>query len=201
MRSVSRSPFPCLTLTRRPRQWPAVPPSAAVLLSSSRSFSVVALSDFQKEGVFCLRLGWGVFLLFFFAFFLRGVVFFLIFVAGFQVLCCGCFPLFLGFCRCRLGRLRLPAVSVRGVRGLLPRWWGIPPFVARGCGLPRLRWCLGRPRPLFLVCRLVGCFAGRVFVGCGGSVWRRCCSWRPAVFVFLIFFNFCSWCGSDAADL
>lgn len=124
----------------------------------------------------------------------------------FSYLCCcvsvlsrGCSCLFLGLCRCRLGRLRFLAVAVRGVRGLCPFGCAIPPFRPCGCGVRSLRLGVGWPWVVFVVrglgCRILG----------GGFVWRvgrfgGCSrSWRSALFVFLNFFNIWLWCGLDAA--
>ena len=63
-----------------------------------------------------------------------------------------------------------------------------------------LRLLAVRPAGLLVVGRLVGRLPVRFTCGRVGAV-RRCRRpGRPAFFVFLVFFNICLWCGSDAAN-
>lgn len=83
-------------------------------------------------------------------------------------------------------RLVRPARAARAV---------LPVFGARGRGVPALRFVDVRSAWVFVVCGLGGCVLVRFACWRVGVVGRGRRSWRPAFFVFLIFFN-SGWVGA-----
>lgn len=107
------------------------------------------------------------------------------------VWCCGRSFVLFGFCRGGCCRLLGLAFFVRGLCARHPRGSWLASVGSGRCRVSCLCRCLGRSRSLRLVGWLVGCCPGGWLLGCVGAAWWCCRAWRPAFFVFLVFFNIC----------
>lgn len=154
----------------------------------------------NHRGVFCCCRPWasvglllpgGLFFGAFFSFFLAWCCFFSYLCPWFSALSRGCFSVSLGLfrgvgfrllCRVRLVRSLRPARVARALLSLL------------GAGRRRVspvRFVVVRSARLLLVGRLVGCLLVRFAGRCVGAVGWGFFGLRPALSVFLIFFNNC----------
>lgn len=154
---------------------------------------VLALSVFLCGGFLCLSCWFSAFCVCFFFVFSCFVLFFFVSLLCSLVWCRGCSLVFFGFCCGGCCRLFVSPLLLCGFRARHPCGAWLASVGSGGCRVSCLRFCSRRARVVRLVGRLVGRFVGGWLLGCFCVVGWRCRSWRPAFFVFVIFFNICRW--------